>query len=145
MLIIHPPLTPDLSDILARAAFPRPDLPARLQAFYAPGSGRELYAWAVPGGAGESRVVAALGLRREGEAGAELTHIATRAGEDRQGYSGALLREVAAHLNLSELWAETDEGAVGFYRRCGFGVSPAPERGGGGARYRCVLSFRSQR
>ena len=69
---------------------------------------------------------------------AELRHIATDPAHERQGHAVALVRALIGGLKLDTLVADTDEDAVGFYRRVGFDVtvleSPWPT-----PRFRCKL------
>ncbi|MCP2014067.1 ribosomal protein S18 acetylase RimI-like enzyme [Deinococcus sp. HSC-46F16] len=132
MLTELPILTPEAGDLLARAMFPDPERIARTLEAYRTAPERRVFVW-LEGG----RVVSAAGLRIQG-AEVEVLHLATRPGEKGRGHARALLHALAEHLNAARLVAETDDGAVGFYRRAGFEVTPAPPRGGR-ARYRVTL------
>ena len=84
------------------------------------------------------QTVCAAGLRVAGQS-AEILHIGTRADSRQKGHARNLLLAVAEHLNLTRLEAETDDGAVDFYRRAGFSVRETAGRGGH-VRYLCTLS-----
>ncbi|SDN90720.1 Acetyltransferase (GNAT) domain-containing protein [Actinomyces ruminicola] len=68
-----------------------------------------------------------------------LEYLAVSAASRWRGIGGRLVRQVA-RLGTPVV-AETADDAVGFYRKLGFLVTPAPEdpRWPGAARYRCVL------
>lgn len=121
--------------LLARAMFPDPGRIERALADYRSGAGGQLFTWEVGG-----RVVCAAGVRtKTGSLSAELRHIGTDPAHRGQGYGRALLRAVAGVLDAQTLWAETDEDAAGFYRRCGFTVTETASAWG--RRLRCVLSL----
>lgn len=126
-------LTTEVEALLIRAMFPDPERIRRKLEDYRTEPGRQVFVWSVDG-----RTVSAAGVREVGEA-AEILHLGTAPGEEGRGYARALLHAVAAHLNAAKLLAETDDDAVGFYRRAGFEVTPAPPRGGS-SRYRAVLT-----
>ena len=89
----------------------------------------------------DGRLVAAAVVRRTGDGTAELEGIAVRREFRRRGVGRALIRAVWKAEALSGLAAETDDDAVGFYRRCGFAVEPFTRRfpDGTAVRYRCLL------
>ncbi|WP_104989904.1 GNAT family N-acetyltransferase [Deinococcus sp. NW-56] len=132
MLTELPTPTPEAGTLLARAMFPDPERIARTLEVYRTDPERRVFVWTEG-----DRLVSAAGLRTQGET-AEVLHLATRPGEEGRGYARALLHALAGHLGAERLVAETDDGAVGFYRRAGFEVTPAPPRGGR-ARYRVTL------
>ncbi len=98
---------------------------------YRSGDGRELFGWY-----SESTLMSVAGLSVGGTT-AELLHIATDPAHERQGHAVALVRALLGELELNTLVADTDENAVGFYRRLGFDVtvleSPWPT-----PRFRCT-------
>ncbi|GMA25018.1 N-acetyltransferase [Luteimicrobium album] len=59
-----------------------------------------------------------------------------------RGHARTVLESAACRLGLTELVAETDAEAVGFYRRCGFDVVSLGERYPGVERFRCRLGDR---
>ncbi|GMA16165.1 GNAT family N-acetyltransferase [Deinococcus metallilatus] len=126
-------LTPELETLLARAMFPHPERIRRTLEEYRSDPERHVFAWVMDG-----QPVSAAGLRQHGEA-VEVLHLGTAAGEEGRGHARALLRALAAHLNAAPLVAETDDNAVGFYRRAGFEVTTAPPKGGR-PRYLCTLT-----
>lgn len=86
----------------------------------------------------EGRLVSAAGVLVE-RSDLVLLHIATRRDSRRMGYGEHLVRAIAGRWSPRSVFAETDDDAVGFYRRLGFVVeemkSPWEV-----PRYRCVLS-----
>ncbi|MPY67324.1 GNAT family N-acetyltransferase [Deinococcus sp. SDU3-2] len=132
MLTELPTLTPEAGSLLARAMFPDPERIALTLETYRTDPQRRVFVWAEGG-----QVLSAAGVHNR-DTETEVLHLATRPGEEKRGYARALLHALADHLNAARLVAETDDGAVGFYRRTGFEVTPAPPRGGR-ARYRVTL------
>lgn len=132
MLTELPTLTPEAGSLLTRAMFPDPERIARTLATYRMDPERRVFVW-LEGG----RVVSAAGLHTPGET-AEVLHLVTRPGKEGRGYARALLHALAGHLDAEQLVAEADDDAVGFYRRAGFEVTPAPPRGSRD-RYRATL------
>lgn len=134
MLRPAPALTPEITALLQRAMFPDPARIARALEAYRAEPDRTVFVWDVG-----SEAVSAAGVRVTGRE-AEVLHIGTRLYCAGRGYGRELLRALAAQLNLSQLTAETDDGAAGFYRRSGFEIGNAPSRGGR-RRYRCTLNL----
>ena len=83
-------------------------------------------------------VVGVAGFRRTGDASATLLHIAVAPAVQRQGFGRYLVEHVISAEGLSRLEAETDDDAVGFYRKCGFEVESLGEKYPGVTRYRCT-------
>jgi ribosomal protein S18 acetylase RimI-like enzyme len=54
-----------------------------------------------------------------------------------RGLGRTLIKALAERARAKRVVAETDDAAVGFYRRCGFAVEEAPPKHGR-ARYWCV-------
>lgn len=126
-------MTPEASALLALAMWPDPARIAAALERYADNPERQVWTWT-----DNDRVLCAAGV--EVQAGrAELLHIGTAPRARGQGAGRSLLLALMVELQLQELRAETDDGAVGFYRRCGFAVSGAAPRGGA-VRYHCTLS-----
>jgi GNAT superfamily N-acetyltransferase len=131
--MIHAEPTPATEELLTRAMFPDPVRIARALAAYRVEANRHIFAWQAGG-----RMVSAAGLRVEEDA-AEVLHIGTRPDMEGQGYGRALLHAVLIRLQLNRMTAETDDDAVDFYRRSGFGVVETQDRGGR-RRYLCTLT-----
>ncbi|MFK7602099.1 GNAT family N-acetyltransferase [Deinococcus sp. SM5_A1] len=134
MLRLAPALTPEIAVLLGRAMFPDPARIERALEAYRTEDSRQLFVWEVGG-----QIVSAAALRSNGQK-AEVLHIGTRPDAGGRGYGRGLLHAIAAHLNLSQLTAETDDESVEFYRRSGFEIAEAPARGGR-RRFWCVLSL----
>jgi ribosomal protein S18 acetylase RimI-like enzyme len=130
MLVRSPNVTPAVVAMLVRAMSEG----ARDEAIsdYCKGRGPTLFGWSVDGS-----LVCVAGLSVDGSLG-EIVHIATDPAFERQGHAEALLNAVVDDLGLAVLVTDTDQEAVDFYRRVGFGVesieSPWPT-----ARFRCTL------
>ncbi|WP_425147083.1 GNAT family N-acetyltransferase [Deinococcus sp.] len=125
-------LTPEIRALLTLAMSPhRERVRAALDA-YASDAGLQVWSWEVAG----QRMCAA-GMRVQG-AQAELLHLGTRLDARHSGYGRALLLALMTDLHLERLEAETDDEAIGFYRRAGFEVEETATRFGT-PRYRCLL------
>ena len=70
---------------------------------------------------------------------AEILALAVAEEQRKQGIGRRMIAHVHTKLMLP-LIAETDDDAVGFYRRCGFSVTSLGEKYPGIIRYRCILS-----
>ncbi len=69
---------------------------------------------------------------------AEITHIAVAPDDRSRGYGTLLFKGVRElKSGLARWYAETDDEAVGFYRRLGFTVEMLPPQYPGVNRYRC--------
>ena len=82
-------------------------------------------------------VLACAGAERLGKGTIGIRSIAVEPARRRRGLGRTLLDALAHRLEARTLVAETDDEAVGFYRRCGFSVEDAPPKFGR-ARYWCV-------
>lgn len=131
VLISPATLTPDFERLLAMAMYPDPARVAAQLDDYWTDQARRVFGWQIDG-----QLVAAVGLRVD-RASATIWHIGTDPAWRRRGYARQLLHAVEETLDADQLVAETDEDAVGFYRRIGFEIWPQGERFGR-RRYRCV-------
>ena len=125
-------LTPEVKQLLAHAMFPDPQRIATTLEKYANDPQRQVWVWETNG-----RSVCAVGVKVSG-AVAEILHIGTGPDRRGQGAGRALLSGLMTELRLERLEAETDDEAVGFYRRTGFSAEQT-ERRDRQVRYRCVL------
>ena len=133
MLVVCHPVNEDAAALLTLAMWPDPTRIRAALDRYASDPELQVWEWQV-----ERRTVCAAGLRVKGQS-AEILHIGTRANSRQKGHARNLLLAAAERLNLSRLDAETDDGAVEFYRRAGFGIRETAGRGGT-VRYHCTLS-----
>ena len=101
-------------------------------------------AWHLFGDERERLLLGCVGFTVDGQAG-ELRHIAVRPEHRGTGIGKAMLVTAVDRFDLSELTAETDQEAVGFYRKCGFRVESLGERYPGTERYRCTLQILGRR
>lgn len=70
---------------------------------------------------------------------AEILHIAVKSEWRRHGIGGKLIEYILNSSPVDTIMAETDQDALGFYKKCGFAISPSREVGGT-RRYSCKLS-----
>ena len=88
------------------------------------------------------RILGLIAVRQSSLQKAEIKGIAVESNSRSNGIGRALIEFVLTKLPVAELYAETDDDAVGFYRKCGFETeevvveSPA----GNYRRYRCRLN-----
>ena len=68
-----------------------------------------------------------------------IRHIAVSQHYQRQGIARTMMNEIMEATKVTQLYAETDNAAVGFYQACGFEVTLLPEKYPGIQRYQCVL------
>ncbi|WP_170928672.1 GNAT family N-acetyltransferase [Deinococcus hopiensis] len=127
-------LPPEVERLLARAMFPDPERIRRCLDAYGAVPSRRAFVWKV-----DERPVSAAGVQQRGEE-VEVLHLGTALGQEGRGYARALLHALLTELKAARLVAETDDGAVDFYRRAGFEVREAPPRGGR-PRYRVTLTW----
>ena len=86
----------------------------------------------------EGHIVGIIAVELLGRDSAEIRGIAVDSAYRKCGIGKQLVQYVCKQLSLSELLAETDDDAVGFYRRCGFETEEFI-RDKKYKRYRCVL------
>ena len=70
-----------------------------------------------------------------------ITHLAVLPVMRVQGIGSQFINYVTTSLKLTEIRAETDQDAVGFYRSCGFETVEIESRYPGVQRFRCVKSI----
>jgi ribosomal protein S18 acetylase RimI-like enzyme len=88
----------------------------------------------------EGRIVGSIGLVHTAPGEAAIRNIAVLPEWRGRGIGRQIVREVWARFALHRLCAETDAGAVGFYRRCGFAITSIGEKWPGTERFDCVLA-----
>jgi len=93
--------------------------------------------WTFIGWQEGDEILACVGAERLGEGTIGIRSIAVEPARRRRGLGRTLLDALAEPLEAGRIVAETDDDAVGFYRRCGFSVEDAPPKFGR-ARYWCV-------
>jgi GNAT superfamily N-acetyltransferase len=91
--------------------------------------------WILVGWKERDDVVACAGVERDGD-DIVVRSVAVVPARRRKGVGRALVNALVDVATASRLVAETDEDAVGFYRRCGFAVEEVEPRDGR-ARFRC--------
>ncbi len=80
-------------------------------------------------------------LKRRAETAFEIMGIAVEPAARKRGVGAKLIDFAAQSLGCQKICAETDDGAMGFYRRCGFRVESLGEKYPGCVRYWCTLSL----
>lgn len=126
-------MTPEVAALLSLAMWPDPERIQAALARYVADPALQFWVWTL-----EGRPISAVGLRLNGDS-AEVLHLGTAAEARHTGAGRSLLLGLTTRLQLREVTAETDDSAVGFYRRCGFAVREAPSTGDR-IRYHCTLS-----
>lgn len=79
-----------------------------------------------------------IGFKRAGDS-AEILHIAVDENKRNCGIGRRIIDELLKLENLTELTAETDHDAVGFYRRYGFAIQSLGEKYPDVERFHCQL------
>lgn len=140
------PILVDLSDRVADAAvrellalsvgYPSDEKLGRIARLYADEPGRSMIGVEIDGA-----LAGLIGLQIRPERQVEILHLAVAAGQRGTGLSTLLLDEAIARNQPATMCAETDVGAVGFYRRHGFSVESLGDEGYGIERFRCTLTF----
>lgn len=85
------------------------------------------------------RVLGVMVLKRQAVSLFEIVGIAVAPAFRGRGIGSELIAFAVHHLPWNEIRAETDDGAVGFYRRCGFHTAVLGEKYPGVVRYLCTL------
>ncbi|QSO54154.1 GNAT family N-acetyltransferase [Alicyclobacillus curvatus] len=83
------------------------------------------------------RIVAVMGIRCYRQSVAEILHIAVDEESRGKGYGRRIIQLVVQKEALTDLSAETDGDAAGFYERCGFSVKSLGEKYPGVERFLC--------
>lgn len=89
-------------------------------------------------GEGEN-VCGAIVLKRLGEGEFEIVSVAVMPERRGEGIASKLVSFAADALKCAVIRAETDDDAVGFYRKCGFRIESLGEKYPGVVRYLCTL------
>lgn len=97
-----------------------------------------LYAFAYKDG---DAVCGTIFLKQTGDGAFELKSIATVPNHRKQGIASGLISFAATTLPCSLITAETDDDAVGFYRKYGFQIQSLGEKYPGILRYRCTINL----
>lgn len=85
--------------------------------------------------------IGAIVLRRLSQSDFEITNIAVLPEYRNKGVASSLISFCVGAFNCKRLKAETDDGAVLFYRKYGFAVESLGEKYPGFIRYLCVLNL----
>ncbi len=88
-------------------------------------------------------LVGLIALKLTAEARAVIRYLVVDRRHRGNGIGRWMIESVWEKHSLSCLEAETDDDAVGFYKRCGFSVHPLGKAGMDSRRYRCVRDLSS--
>ena len=88
-----------------------------------------------------SRITGLIGINTGKQPFGTITHLAVHSGFRRQGTGRWMIREAVRRTGLDTVAVETDDDAVGFYRRCGFAMTEIESRWPGVRRYQGRLSI----
>lgn len=111
--------------------YPTPEKMARVRQGYREALGCGLIAAVLDG-----CLVGAIGYQ-DSAGGVEVKHLAVRPDKRHSGIARALIQGVIATFPGKELFAETHDGAVGFYNRLGFHSEPLTRKLGTETRWKC--------
>ena len=89
----------------------------------------------------EGRIDSCIAYRRTGDS-LELINIGTVPAVRGTGLGRRLIEAVLGREKPRSVWLETDNDAVGFYRRCGFSIASLGEKYPGIERFECRLARR---
>ena len=81
-----------------------------------------------------------IGIRDAGKKIIEICHIAVSADKRKKGTGRLLIQEIIDYTNCIKIFAETDDDAVEFYRKCGFKIKSLGEKYQGIVRYYCEMN-----
>ncbi|MBD3922171.1 GNAT family N-acetyltransferase [Paenibacillus sp. PR3] len=84
-------------------------------------------------------LVGLIGVERTGGASGILKHIAVTPLYQRRNLARSMIEKIMLETGLSELQAETDKDAVGFYKRIGCRIESLGEKYPEVERFRCIL------
>lgn len=88
----------------------------------------------------DNELAGLIGIIPYSEEGVELKHIAMKAPYRGRGMGKKLIAEYMRDYQPAKIIAETDQDAVGFYRKVGFEIHSLGEKYPGVERFQCVLS-----
>jgi ribosomal protein S18 acetylase RimI-like enzyme len=118
------------------AGYPTGEKLARIAQLYTDEPGRSVIGVEIDG-----TLAGLIGLLSGPERQVEILHLAVAPGQRGTGLSTLLLDEAIARNQAATISAETDVGAVGFYRRRGFSVESLGDECHGIERFRCTLAL----
>jgi GNAT superfamily N-acetyltransferase len=124
--------SPEFWELLSLSVgYPTAEKMAQVRQAYREGLGRGLMVAVLDG-----RLVGAIGYQ-EGASGVEVKHLAVLPDERHSGMARALVQALIGMFPGKEVFAETHDGAVGFYKRLGFQCDPLPPKVGRDSRWKC--------
>lgn len=85
-----------------------------------------------------------IGIELKKDAGCEIRHIAVDSNRRKKGIGVSMIEEVAGMNGIQQIFAETDQDAVGFYQQIGFHIKSLGEKYPGRERFYCAKTFPSK-
>ncbi len=85
-----------------------------------------------------------IGIELKDASRCEIRHIAVAGNSRKSGLGGCMIEEVVKLHGIHEIFAETDEDAVGFYRKTGFNIKSLGEKYPGRERFYCAKTLPSK-
>lgn len=89
----------------------------------------------------QNKPIGTIVLKNRGAQSFEILGIAVNPDNRKQGVGSKLITYVAKSLHCTQITAETDDDAVGFYRSYGFEIKSLGEKYPGTIRYLCILKL----
>lgn len=90
------------------------------------------------------KAIACIGMEFYAERQARICHIAVSPNSRYKGIAFEMIKKVIHMHGLTYVEAETDDEAVGFYKKCGFTVTSLGEKYPGIERFHCALFIHNE-
>jgi len=87
----------------------------------------------------DDKIIGIVGIKRIGAKKVEIMHIAVDEPYRGKGLGKQMIQELITEANPKEIFLETDNDGVHFYRKCGFKTKKLPDQGFGTDRFLCTL------
>ena len=85
-----------------------------------------------------------IGIELQGDFRCEIRHIAVATTSRKKGIGARMIEEIVKLHGIQEIFAETDQDAVGFYRKNGFKIKSLGEKYPGRERFYCAKTLPSK-
>lgn len=85
-----------------------------------------------------------IGIELQGDSRCEIRHIAVASNSRSRGLGSRMIEEVAKLHGIHQIFAETDQDAIGFYRKNGFKIKSLGEKYPGRERFYCAKTLPSK-
>ena len=93
-----------------------------------------LFVWELDG-----EIVGCIGIESINKRHCKIKHIAVSANKRKAGIGSKMINNIIEQNKITILSAETDNDAVGFYKKCGFTITSLGEKYPGVERFECLL------